>query len=375
MMPTSISLPPSAACPPAANLRRTGRQFAGRGGLPQACRAGFTLVEILMAIAISVLILGAASIFMYSAFSMLEQTQNDPGLEHHKLGVTNFLAYSFATALPDSAIPVNPNQNGNTTAGGTAAGNSTSGNSTSGASTSGASTSGTSSSATSSLSSPMGVGNTTTSRAPGVTMASTVNAINANTTGNSTTGATTSGNSTSGNSTSGASTSANSTAGSSDDSGAANNNPSAIQKTTLVSWGWPPSVDVGEDPSLTWVMNTDDPILVWDNGPRPPIRCFLSFKEHEGLELIWVPPYTPDNIEINAVRRTLLSPLVVKMTYVYYDAQSLTWDTSDSPPKDPSTGSYVIPDYIRLFFDLNGKTSQMDIPIPAAAGTGTVPIY
>jgi hypothetical protein len=226
----------------------------------------------------------------------------------------------------------------------------------------------------------LGVGNTTTSRAPGVTLASVVNAINANLTGNSTSGASTSGNSTSGaatggNSTSGGTASANSTAGTTDDSGAANNNPSAIQKTTLVTWGWPPGVDVGEDPYLTWVMQTDNPLLVWDNGPRPPIRCFLTFKEHEGLELIWVPPATPDDIEINAVRRTMLSPLVVKMTYVYYDAQSLTWDTSDSPPKDPSTGSYVVPDYIRLFFDLNGKTSNMDIPIPAAVGTGTVPIY
>jgi hypothetical protein len=329
-------------------------------------------MEILMAIAISILILGAAAVFMYSAFSLLEQAQNDPGLEHQKLGVTSFLAYSFANALPDSSIPVNPNQ-GNSTTGNATAGAGTGGNATAGAGTGGNATGAASTS--SGLSTALGGSNTTTSRA-GTALAPTVNGIasaTANLTGNATGGNSTSGNSTSGNSTSGNSTSGNSSADGSQDIAAANNQPSVIQKTTLVAWGWPPTVDQGMDPDLTWVASTDSPLIVWDNGPKVPVRCFLSFKANQGLELIWVPPYVPNDIEINPVRVTLLSALVVKMTYVYYDPNSSTWDTSDNAPKDPTSGSYVLPDYVQLVFDLNGKLSTMSVAIPAAQSG--VPLY
>jgi len=355
-------------CPP--NSTRSSR----------AGRAGFTLVEILMAIAISVLILGAAAIFMYSAFTMLESAQTDPGLEHHKLGVTSFLQYSFSTALPDSAIPVNPTAAGNTTAGGTA-GNTTAGgsgntgaNGTLGSTTVGsgssASTTPTSTGITGTSGLSSGIGNTTTSRA-GTNMAPTVNSQDS--AASSLAGNTTSPTSTSSNSTSGNSSAGNTTSGATENSTGGTNAAAAIQKTTLVAWGWPPTVSVGEDPYLTWVLPSDSPLLVWDNGPRPPIRCFLEFKDHEGLELIWVPPATPNNIEINAVRRTLLSPLVVRMTYMNYDAQGLKWNYSDTPPKDPTSGSYILPDFIQLTFDLNGKLSTMNVPIPPA--DTSVPLY
>jgi len=322
-------------------------------------QGGFTLVEILMAIAISVLILGAASIFMYSSFTMLEQTQNDPGLEHHKLGVTGFLQYSFENALPDSAIPVSPNSTANSTA-----------NTTAGAAAGGNSISGAAAPAAASPAAGLGIGNTTTSRA-GTSMAPTVNAENSATTNllsSSTGGASSGGNSTSGNSSGG-----NSSASGADATASTDNAAAAIAKTTNVAWGWPPTVSVGEDPYLTWVMPSDSPLLIWENGPRPPIRCFLEYKDHEGLELIWVPPSTPNDIELNAVRRTLLSPLVVRMTYLYYDATGLKWDYSESPPKDPTTGSFILPDYIQLTFDLNGKLSTMNVAIPPA--DTSVPLY
>ncbi|MGH8335843.1 MAG: hypothetical protein ACRETL_03245, partial [Gammaproteobacteria bacterium] len=68
-----------------------------------------------MAIAISTLILSAAAMFMYSSFMLLEQAQNDPGLDHHKLTVSNFISSAFQTSLPDADIPQNPNQLNNGT--------------------------------------------------------------------------------------------------------------------------------------------------------------------------------------------------------------------------------------------------------------------
>jgi hypothetical protein len=216
----------------------------------------------------------------------------------------------------------------------------------------------------------LGGGNTTTSRA-GTTMAPTVNGIaSAAATAAGTTPAASTSTSAS---TAGTSAAGNTTSGASQDIAAANNNASVIQKTTNVAWGWPPTVDVGEDPELTWVMPTDSPLIVWDNGPHVPVRCFLQFKDHEGLELVWVPPTIPNDIEINPVRVTLLSALVVKLTYVYFDSNALTWDTSDSPPKDPTTGSYVLPDYVQLTFDLNGKLSTMSVAIPPS--DTSVPLY
>ncbi len=71
-------------------------------------------------------------------------------------------------------------------------------------------------------------------------------------------------------------------------------------------------------------------------------------------------------IEINPVRKTLLSSLVVKMTYFYFDPTTNDWDSSDKPPTDPTNSEYILPDFVRLTFDIEGKISNITVPMPAA---------
>jgi hypothetical protein len=315
--------------------------------------AGFTLVEILMAISLATLILGAAAVFVFSSFNILSTAQNDPGLDHHRLGVSSFLQYAFTESLPDSAIPNYANitnaSSGNT--GGNTTGNSTSGNTSGniGLSLGGAT---------------VGSSNTTTSNS-GATFAPTDNTISLNTDS--------SGNSSSSGGNSSSSGGNSSSSSGNDTDGTTQLTPEAPAKTPNVTWAWPPGVDQGEDPYLSFVLPADNPIVVLENAPPQPVRCFLEYKQDEGLEMIWVPPPQPNDEEINAVRRTMLSPVVTGMTYFYYDPNQQSWQNSDTPPKNPLTGNYVLPDYIRLTFNLDGKISNMTVTIPPAQTS--VPIY
>ncbi len=267
-------------------------------GRRRRLRSAFTLVEILLAIALSTLVLLAAAVFVFSAFNLLTQTENDPGLEHHKLGVVGYLEFAFSQA---PAPPSNTTAGGNTTGPGFAGGTGgLGGNSTSG-------------------------GNSSSTTGPALSF------------GNSLTGSISAGN-----------------------------------QTNRVGWGFPPGVISIDNPYLTFRVDDDDPLLVWDGGPRPPATAWLYFKEGEGLSLIWQTDQQK-LIDPNALQRTMLSPLVTKLEFVYYDATSTQWTSSDTPQKDPTTGAQLLPNFIRLTFRINNKDETMTVNLPSSQTN--MPIY
>jgi prepilin-type N-terminal cleavage/methylation domain-containing protein len=270
-----------------------------------AGRAGFTLVEVLLAIAVSTLVLLGASVFVFSAFNLLTQVQNDPGLEHHKLGVVGFLQYVFSQEPKLAAASTNSpfNSVGFTSpAGGVGSGGNTAGTSSGGNSSSGSST-------------PSSGGTSPFSTNPG---------------GNS--------NSFMGNSTVG---------------------------NNQVSWQTPSWNSASDNPMLSFRIDDgvdNDPLFVWTMGPRPPATGYLYFHEGEGLSILWQTDQqaqlTPD-----VYQRTLLSPLVTKVTYVYYDTENSDWVETDSPSSTSGTNPPV-PNFIRLTFKINGKEEVATVSLP-----------
>jgi prepilin-type N-terminal cleavage/methylation domain-containing protein len=266
-------------------------------GRRRRLRAGFTLIEIVLAIALSTLVLLAAAVFVFSAFNLLTQTENDPGLEHHKLGVVGYLQYAFFQATPAS----------NTTTGGNATSGNTTGNGYAGGQ------SGTGGGGNSSAGGP------TTSFASSATPTITISS----------------------------------------------------NQTNRVTWSYPPGVAAIDNPYISFRVDDDDPLLVWDSGPRPPATAWLYFKEGEGLSLVWQTDQQK-LLDPNALQRTVLSPLVTKMEFVFYDPTTSQWSTADIPPTD-SSGNTLLPTYIRLTFKINGKEEVMDVNLPAAQNN--LPIY
>jgi hypothetical protein len=271
--------------------------------------AGFTLVEVVLSIALSTLVLLAAAVFVFSAFNLLTQTQNDPGIEHHKLGVVNYLEYAFSQAPPSNSTTSGATT-GNTTGPGFAGGGGTA--------------------------SPTGGGNTSNN-----------NNSNANT-GN---GASNGLGQSSLSLTSGLGTSAN--------------------QTNLVAWGYPPGTASGDNPYLSFRVDDNDPLLVWPSGPRPPATAWLYFKDGEGLSIIWQTD-EQKSTDPSALQRTMLSPLVTKVEFNYYDPSTEQWSVSDTPVTDVN-GNQLLPTFIRLTFTINGKEEPMIVNIPAS--TATVPLY
>jgi hypothetical protein len=251
-------------------------------------------VEIVLSIALSTLVLLAASVFVFASFNLLTQTQNDPGLEHHKLGVVGYLEYAFYQAPPAS------NTTTTTGSGGIAGGGFTAGLG--------------------------GTGNSTANAA------APTSPLSSGLTGAATTSA---------------------------------------SQTNHVSWGFPPNVPTMDDPYLSFRVDDDDPLLVWQGGPRPPATAWLFFKEGEGLSIVWQTDQQKLT-DASAVQRTILSPLVTKMAFVYYDSTTSSWTESTTPIKDP-TGNQLLPNFIRLTFRINGKDEPISVNIPP--GTTNMPIY
>lgn len=257
-------------------------------------RSGFTLIEIVLAIALSTLVLLSAAIFVFSAFHLLTETENNPGLEHHKLGVVGYLQYAFFQAQPSNTTTGGNATTGNTTGNGYAGGQGNGGNSSAS-------------------------GGPTTSFASSTTPTITISA----------------------------------------------------NQTNRVTWGYPPGVAAIDNPYISFRVDDDDPLLVWDSGPRPPATAWLYFKEGEGLSLVWQTDQQK-TLDPDAVQRTILSPLVTKMEFVFYDPTTSQWSTADIPPTD-SSGNTLLPTYIRLTFKINGKEEVMDVNLPAAQTN--LPIY
>ena len=135
-----------------------------------------------------------------------------------------------------------------------------------------------------------------------------------------------------------------------------------------ICWAKPPGFANYREPLLNFGITNSPPLLVSpENAPSLGINAFLYFEEDEGLSLLWYSILQDEVEDINDLHRTLISPLVKKITYIYWDERFETWEEEDSPQKDEGEDQYVLPRFIKLFFEYEGETKErtLTIPIPS----------
>ncbi len=137
------------------------------------------------------------------------------------------------------------------------------------------------------------------------------------------------------------------------------------QRKQGVVWGWPPGVSTLEPPSISFRLEEDVPLLVWEKGPRPAVTCYLVFREGEGLSLLWQTDRQRREEE-REFQRTLISPHVTAVSYLFYDSEAKTWSET-AKPEESKDGQQKLPDMMKLTFSIDGRTETTAVLLPPRA--------
>lgn len=129
--------------------------------------------------------------------------------------------------------------------------------------------------------------------------------------------------------------------------------------------GTPAGYD-GAPPMLIFEVDEAPGQCVWPGRPLPQVECALQVNSDEGLVLLWKSKLEED-FGKGRPRKTQLSPLGQSISFEYYDADRKSWNCSDQPQSDGS-GGWLVPQRLRLTFAYAGMSREVSITLPGAPG-------
>lgn len=140
-----------------------------------------------------------------------------------------------------------------------------------------------------------------------------------------------------------------------------------------VGWATPPGFASFRDPSLNFKLKDTPPLMInTDNAPVVGIDAFLHFDEKEGLSLLWYSILQEEVEDENDMRRTLISPYVTQIKYIYWDEQFERWEEEDEPQEGEADDEFLLPRFIKLIFEHDGATKERTISIPVPSRSALI---
>ena len=131
-----------------------------------------------------------------------------------------------------------------------------------------------------------------------------------------------------------------------------------------IRWAKPPGFARYEDPLLNFTLSRQPPLLVdRGNAPAMGVEIFLHFDPREGLSLLWYSKLQEEAEDVRDLRRTGLSEFVESIRYVYWDERFGRWEEEPEPREDDD-GALLLPRYLQLTFDYKGVIAERTIAIP-----------
>lgn len=133
-------------------------------------------------------------------------------------------------------------------------------------------------------------------------------------------------------------------------------------ETTRIVWKNPEELSFADTPLLSLKIPTNGlPLFVWEKGgPLPVITCYIYFRPKEGLFILWQSTAQKEEEEI---QRTLVSSLIKKLTFDYYDAENNSWEHSEEP-LETGEGELRLPQVLTLTFQYHGREEKSRISLP-----------
>jgi hypothetical protein len=135
-----------------------------------------------------------------------------------------------------------------------------------------------------------------------------------------------------------------------------------------IDWSQPPGFADYQEPLLHFKLRDTPPLLVQtENAPIIGVEAFLHFEDDEGLSLLWYTPLQEDSEDLDDLRRTPLSDLVIKVEYVYWDERFEKWESETEPKEGEGDDQFILPRFIKLTFEYEGVTKERTLTIPVTS--------
>ncbi|MGB0744795.1 MAG: PulJ/GspJ family protein [Opitutales bacterium] len=131
-----------------------------------------------------------------------------------------------------------------------------------------------------------------------------------------------------------------------------------------IGWAKPPGFATYRDPLVNFKLRDNPPLFVnTDNAPVMGIDAFLYFEKNEGLSLLWYSILQEEAEDEDDLRRTLVSPYIQAIRYVYWDERFERWEEEEEPQEEEND-EYLLPRYLKLIFEYEGETMERTVSIP-----------
>jgi hypothetical protein len=124
-------------------------------------------------------------------------------------------------------------------------------------------------------------------------------------------------------------------------------------------------------PLLNFDLADGDRLLPWPKGPLPNVQLLLAVDRDRGLLFYWQSRWEV-GFETQPPRELVVSPLVTRLDYDYYDASAKAFTTSASPLPERD-GKIPLPARLRLHFQLEKWTADTVVRVPAP--TAALPAF
>lgn len=115
-------------------------------------------------------------------------------------------------------------------------------------------------------------------------------------------------------------------------------------------------------PRLTFDLAAGDRLLPWPEAPLPDVECALSAEAGRGLVLSWHSRWET-GFEDRPPRTLVVSPLVQRVEYLYYDDRARAWRAETAPVRDQAD-TWLVPSRLRLHFQYDRFTADTVVSIP-----------
>jgi len=116
---------------------------------------------------------------------------------------------------------------------------------------------------------------------------------------------------------------------------------------------------------LNFDLAAGDRLLPWTKGPLPDVVCMVAVDRDRGLIFYWQSRWEV-GFETTPPRQLVVSPLVTRVDYDYYNTDTNAFTTSNTPLPEKD-GKTPLPARMRLHFQLEKWSADTVVRVPAAS--------
>jgi len=134
---------------------------------------------------------------------------------------------------------------------------------------------------------------------------------------------------------------------------------------TPIAWEKLPGSAGYDEPLLSFSLTTRPPLLVGlDEVPFTKVQLYLHFDRSEGLSFLWHSNLQEEVEDERDLRRTIISPIIKQIHYIYWDETFEKWEETEEPEDGEGDEEFLLPRYLKLTFEYEGETKERVIAIP-----------